>query len=404
MRRSLVATCLVLLMPLATARANPVIGEPAPLIELEQLLQAGDGAEATLDALRGHVVVLEFWATWCAPCVAAIPHMNELAEEFADRPVRFISITDEDAATVEPFLERRPIGAWVGLDTDRSVIDAYGIIGIPRTAIIGPDGRLLAMTYPTRVRSEHIEAALRGEAPEFPQPHQDQNEVRFQLGEDPADPEGMPKFLFRITIRPSAADVENSDTNYRIQGGGPGAYTEVGGSLRALIASSYDLPPERVIGHEGVLGQRATVAAKVPPEAADLLDGLVRAAIESSYGVTTREEMRDGEVIILGPPTRDTKALQPTVMSGGMMFNGVGNPIRAVNYPMDSLAGWLSRAVFPTRPVINETGLEGGYDFTIEWAPDEARDEGILRALEERLGLTVRIEERPLRYIVVEPK
>lgn len=86
------------------------------------------------------------------------------------------------------------------------------------------------------------------------------------------------------------------------------------------------------------------------------------------------------------------------------MFNGGGNPIRALNYPIDDLAGWLSRRIFPTRPVINETGLEGGYDFTIEWSPDEPREEGILKALREQLGLTIRFEERPLRYIVVEPR
>ena len=46
-----------------------------------------------LDSLKGKVVVLEFWTTWCGPCVAAIPHLNELSEKYADKPVQFIAIS-----------------------------------------------------------------------------------------------------------------------------------------------------------------------------------------------------------------------------------------------------------------------------------------------------------------------
>src|SRR6185437_7368319 len=78
--------------------------QPAPALDLQQILRAPNGSRATWDALRGKVVVLEFWATWCPTCVKSIPHFNALVDELKDKPVQFISITDEDPATVRSFL------------------------------------------------------------------------------------------------------------------------------------------------------------------------------------------------------------------------------------------------------------------------------------------------------------
>src|SRR5262245_37427861 len=89
--------------------AEPTVGAEPPPLQLEKVLQAPAGARASWDALQGKVVVLEFWATWCGPCITAIPHLNELADAFKDKPVQFIAITDEDEKVVAPFLKRKPI-------------------------------------------------------------------------------------------------------------------------------------------------------------------------------------------------------------------------------------------------------------------------------------------------------
>jgi len=111
---------------------KPKPGDAAPQMAIETLLNAPSGAQATLEALRGKAIVLEFWATWCAPCVAAIPHMNELTDHFKDKPIVFISLTNEKQDKIAKFLkEKRAIHGWVGLDTDGSVMKSYGITGIP---------------------------------------------------------------------------------------------------------------------------------------------------------------------------------------------------------------------------------------------------------------------------------
>src|SRR6516165_2428313 len=105
----------------ALGAAQPVrLGAPAPSLNLSKLLNAPSDAVANWPALRRQAVVLEFWATWCPPCVEQIPHLNKLAEQFRDSKVLFLSVTYEDAATVLAFTARRPMAEWIGIDAGRA--------------------------------------------------------------------------------------------------------------------------------------------------------------------------------------------------------------------------------------------------------------------------------------------
>jgi len=88
-------------------KADPKIGDAPPAFGLEKVLQAPEGKKVGWAALRGKVVALELWATWCGPCVGAIPHLNELADKFKDEPVQFIAVTGEDEKVIVPFLKRK---------------------------------------------------------------------------------------------------------------------------------------------------------------------------------------------------------------------------------------------------------------------------------------------------------
>src|SRR5580700_3156835 len=99
------------------ARALPAKGTPAPSLTRIQLLQAPTAARTDWDSLRGKVVVLEFWATWCAPCIASLPHLNQLVETLDPARFQFISIDDEDPKVVQAFLARKKIGGWVGVNS-----------------------------------------------------------------------------------------------------------------------------------------------------------------------------------------------------------------------------------------------------------------------------------------------
>src|SRR6266850_4042132 len=99
----------------AAGKNGPKIGDVPPPLTLSEIIQGPLLNEISWDKLKGKVVVLEFWKINCAPCVEAIPHLNELVEQFSNRVV-FISISDDNKDYLKKFLKRRPIKSRLVLD------------------------------------------------------------------------------------------------------------------------------------------------------------------------------------------------------------------------------------------------------------------------------------------------
>lgn len=117
-------------------------GRDAPAVSFTD----AQGREVTLADYAGQVLVVNFWATWCAPCVAEMPSLNALQQALGDRGVRVmpISIDRGGLAEVEPFYTRLGLDALpIYLDPYGRVPGAFEAIGLPTTVIIGRDGRWL---------------------------------------------------------------------------------------------------------------------------------------------------------------------------------------------------------------------------------------------------------------------
>jgi cytochrome c biogenesis protein CcmG, thiol:disulfide interchange protein DsbE len=105
----------------------------------EFALKSLDGEPVALSSLRGKVVVLDFWATWCGPCRHELPIVDKLREEFADK-VQFLGINDEDNGTVKSFLRKNAYGITVLMDSKRTVHRTYGVHAIPTLFVIDREG------------------------------------------------------------------------------------------------------------------------------------------------------------------------------------------------------------------------------------------------------------------------
>ena len=118
---------------------SPLIGEPAPDVELE-ILEDQDKYVQLAD-LKGRIVILDFWATWCGPCLASMPTLMDIAAEFGDEGVEFIAVNQqEDPDDVRDFLATRGWDLTVALDSDALISRRYGVAGIPFTVIIDKEG------------------------------------------------------------------------------------------------------------------------------------------------------------------------------------------------------------------------------------------------------------------------
>jgi thiol-disulfide isomerase/thioredoxin len=118
------------------------VGSEAPDFTLEN----DEGESVTLSELRGQVVVLDFWATWCGPCKAAMPGVQELHEEFAEQPVAIYGVNcweqGPSQAAVDYFRGEKDYTYGLLLGGD-AVADTYRVTGIPTFYVIGPDGTIV---------------------------------------------------------------------------------------------------------------------------------------------------------------------------------------------------------------------------------------------------------------------
>jgi thiol-disulfide isomerase/thioredoxin len=165
-----VAVCLSLTRPEVQAAEALTIGSNAPPLNVEHWIQDGGGKFKPVTKFEpGKVYVIEFWATWCGPCVASMPHLAELQKEYADKGVQIVSVSDEDLETVEGFLERPVRGAEGGAKTYRDLTKAWclttdpdgstykdymtaaGQNGIPTSFVVGKDSKIEWIGHPMQL-------------------------------------------------------------------------------------------------------------------------------------------------------------------------------------------------------------------------------------------------------------
>jgi len=130
--RSLLIACVMLLAPL-------VAGAQTPALSLPDL----QGKVHRLSDYHGKVVLLNFWASWCAPCRAEMPSIEGLRRELRGEPFIVLAVNvGEDARVARRFAERADIGFTVLIDGDGKTAHAWGTRALPTTFIVGPDGRV----------------------------------------------------------------------------------------------------------------------------------------------------------------------------------------------------------------------------------------------------------------------
>lgn len=389
-RLSIVPWSLLLGLGLASggqAPQPPKTGDFAPKLEIARMLQ-GPATPAEQNAeVSGKVIVLEFWATWCAPCVESIPHLNDLAQKFANRDVRLLSITDEAEDAVRLFLEKHPIRGWLALDPEKKMLKAYGVHGIPTTVVIGPDGRIAAMAFPYQITEEVLNQTLEGKAVHIPNAGK---VVMTKAGEDPLGDTSVAPPVFRFEIRPATSIFATFSIDSK-----RGRYTAVSAEPLSLIQNAFVLPFSQILNRDILPKLRYTVIAVMPPGQPQMLFPLLQQLIPPALGVTARKEEREMNVPLLTAPSsasglRKSEGTPPSTSSMGGALQLRGQPLSAVATFVQSALGV---------PVLDETHLEGRYDVELKF---DQKDPQSLKVALKQLGLELVPGRRIVSVVVIE--
>ena len=369
---------------LSALLAVPASAAKAPDLVLPVLLQAPTPKLGGLAELKGKVVFLEYWATWCVPCVAGFPKTNRLIDSLKGEPVVFIAVTDEDPKKIEAFLKKREFKGWIGVDESGKSLKDYGVTGRPEGFLIGKDGNLLAKVSPESLKLADVREALAGTFK--PRPVSLAKAVN-----EPGPRPGAAALYFEATIS-SAVPGEGGGMRY-----GGGTLEAKNLPFAFVVSWIWDVQQQQVIAEDPPV-EKLSLRLKTPPESFEEGREMLKYALRSAFGVDVSAEKIEKEALVLkrvkgkaaprvpGPGDSDIKA--------GAMSMGNGRYLGRTG------TGELARGLWMAlrTPVLDETKLEGEYLFDLDW--DDSGRPGLDKALAE-IGLELVPARRKIEHLRV---
>lgn len=386
--------------PAQTPTAKLTPGSSAPELGLTKVLQAPEGAQSDLASLKGKVVVLEFWATWCAPCIAQQPHLNEMIDKFDHKPVVFISITDEDESKVSSFLKRRQLKGWIGLDTSRSAQNAYEAFAIPKTIIIDQQGRIASVMQPRSLSEVLLDQVIEGTyVSGSKQPQIVGMNNKDRQTDKIADSKvsvWLPQYQITDQLSIKIKPAESSESKMMV---GNDRFIAQNLDLKSILASLLEVTATRIYLPPVFEDKRYDIQVMLRGDKSGSYKSLAVQAIETALAIAVKHETREVDSYTLTAPGRLTGSLQPSTAKNWHASSDKG-ALAASGADISFLHDGIEAALGV--PVVDETGLQGKFDWDLLF--DAKVPTSLIDAAWKDLGLKLTSARRPLAVIVVEAK
>lgn len=379
----------------------PAIGAVPPPLTLGKTVQGPPASEISWNKLKGKVVVLEFWATWCAPCIKAIPHLNRMADQFKRKPIVFISVSDENEDVVRRFLKNHSINAWVALDNYDVLNKAFHVVAIPHAVIVDATGRIAAVANPASITARNLKEVLAGKKCSLPPP----TVYTISRFSNEVVPNQAPP-LFEISIRehkmpPRFEGPACTWSRIPDDRGFEGKIATVESALNFVFNTS----PARTLIKCKLPDGFYDFELRCPAGHATGLKEQFVAALRTTFGLEVKQTMKMMDVYVMTQISTNAPGLRKADKPGG------GGQIREGfqfhGSTMKTVTKYLELAL--RKPVFDETGLKGIFNVNMKWKLSKAKQPGevkpdpgaVIAAARERLGLQLALKRRPVEVLKV---
>jgi uncharacterized protein (TIGR03435 family) len=370
LRGSLI-TLLALLLGTPSLWAHPEKGTPAPPLDSLKLLQAPLGARADWASLKGKVVVLEFWATWCSPCVASLPHLNQLVESLDPAKFQFISIDDEDLKAVQTFLTKKKMSGWVGVDASGGVFGLYGVESRPTTIIVDGNGKIVAVTEIDSVNAADLRAVAEGKNVAF------KPVLEITEASVPSSPDAD-RSLFAVSVSKASPDAKTAIAKHP-----PTGTDLLGEDADSLMTDVFNVFGNRYVLKDPLPEGRYDVRVNSVDVPQTVIDSVVQQEVLGALHLQIQSKTLTTPAYILRATDASKKLLSPSASTHAVKRGYWHGNFLLMNGTMDDLAYVLATGL--ENPVLNETGIDGTYDARFKAAGGDI--DSLNAVLKETLGL-----------------
>ena len=389
-----------LLFTFSTYAQESKLGKKSPELAFDKILNFKQ-SEASLIDFKDKVVILDFWAIWCGPCIKSFPHLEELQSKFPN-DLQIVTITDDPEERIKRFLDNRKMNLPIVIDEKNELAQIFPHGVIPHTVVIDKSGIIRAITTPSEITEELIKRILLDQELNI-------EEKKDVINFDPSLPlSGNENFTYQITITP----YKDGYPTFSNPNGGEAPYTgrrilATNLSARALFEIANQFPSViRTIVEVSALSkfewskQNAICFELIVPEALggqrfDIMKQQL--SIYFDYQSFVEERVRPVNVI---QRIKGTEILIPKSKEGTKSYsNDTRNGISMKGSPIEKLAEFLESKLH--KPVVNETNLGGLYDLEIPWyneSPEKIHEEL------KKIGLEIIDTERVIKVLVIKDK
>jgi uncharacterized protein (TIGR03435 family) len=343
-------------------------------------------AQIQWEKLKGKVVILEYWNTTCGPCVTAIQHFNELADQFRQKEVVFLSVSSDHPDELALFLKRKPIKGWIAVEGPLEPTRAgFDIKGVPHTVVVDASGKIAAITHPNLLEARHIDELLAGKTSSLPllEPYSDKS------GQDESSLDKL------AALKPPLVEVSIRGPFPRPAGAYDMSHWEVSSfkfiaekcRIKTALAEFFRVGPLLVFAEAPLPEAYYDFTVAGPLSKGTELTGQFLQALKTAFDLDVQTNLRPHEAYTLAIVSTNHPGLQtdPRPGGGGSRFGGF--MLRGVQ--MTQIASYLESAL--ETPVIDQTGDTNRWSVNLHWepSPGESVQHDLIKSLKGKLQAEV---------------
>lgn len=384
----------------AFTQNKSLLGQKSPDLTFDTIVNF-EKTSATLKDFNGKIIILDFWATWCGPCIQSFPELEKLQAKFRD-DIQIITITDDPEIRIKRFLAKKKLSLPIVIDDKRKLSQIFPHRTIPHTVVIDKSGTIRAVTTSSELSEELIEAILVGREVSI-------KEKKDVIDFDPSLPiSGNGDFAYQLTITPFKEGYPSLSNSI-----GRGSHYEG----RRILAMNLSPKTLFEVAHQFPAGIRTILEVAdpskfawnnqnivcfdliVPEKLADKRFDIMKQQLEIYFGYQSFVEERIKPVKVLqrinGAKvnlTETKKGTEPTssYSGGGLSMRGA-----SIEVVRDFLESQLNK------PVVNETELTNLYDLELPWYNENPKQ---IHEELKKIGLQLIEAERKISVLVIKDK